>query len=657
MLIVSREEEDYVRVFPVDKVLGQFRRAIGDDIAAELSKELFRLSQLQKLNLEGNRIRDAGAAALSKGLAKLSQLQHLSLGANHIGPIGAAELSKGLAGLSLLQHLDLASNCVGDVGATELSKCLGGLLHLQHLSLARNKIRDAGVSELSKVLEVLLQLQHLSLGENQIGDAGAAELSKGLAGLSLLHHLSLVHNIISDDGAAELSKVLAGLSKLQHLDLGENQIGDAGAAQLSKGLAGLTQLQHLDLFDNIITSNGAVELSKGLAGLSLLQKLDLGVDPQDVQWDQPVPAEVLSQGWIAVISFLKQLGDQTAGRVSDIRVYLAGDSLQGKTSLRLALTDSRGLTGTIAVDDRTIAVDQGTWVTERFTVHFWDLAGQEAYRAAHSFITSGDRSIYLLVYSPSEYSSAQEIFEKCLLPWLNLMYSVSPGARVLLVSTHLETPGPRFTAGAWKQHVIAIADSLMKLVVSCVERLGQICQREIKFLTERREMLEQAQSSQQSADSDDTACCSKRRRIVSSDSTPNGDLRPSHEVFKSELQAIDDRLRIIQDRNSGGPMKIHFLHDHVILLDSVQGDGSSVLQLADTLKTLIPALPFMNDVVPEGWRQLLEKCKSLSSVNKMLLTVPLTELHPQTLGLSEQSVLEGLKFWDALGFVRFYQGA
>mmetsp|Transcript_80920 Transcript_80920/g.217018 ORF Transcript_80920/g.217018 Transcript_80920/m.217018 type:complete len:137 (-) Transcript_80920:756-1166(-) len=56
-----------------------FRRAIGDDIAAELSKELFRLSQLQKLNLEGNRIRDAGAAALSKGLAKLSQLQHLSL--------------------------------------------------------------------------------------------------------------------------------------------------------------------------------------------------------------------------------------------------------------------------------------------------------------------------------------------------------------------------------------------------------------------------------------------------------------------------------------------------------------------------------------------------------------------------------------------------
>jgi len=256
---------------------------------------------------------------------------------------------------------------------------------------ARNKIRDAGVSELSKVLEVLLQLQHLSLGENQIGDAGAAELSKGLAGLSLLHHLSLVHNIISDDGAAELSKVLAGLSKLQHLDLGENQIGDAGAAQLSKGLAGLTQLQHLDLFDNIITSNGAVELSKGLAGLSLLQKLDLGVDPQDVQWDQPVPAEVLSQGWIAVISFLKQLGDQTAGRVSDIRVYLAGDSLQGKTSLRLALTDSRGLTGTIAVDDRTIAVDQGTWVTERFTVHFWDLAGQEAYRASHSFITSGDR--------------------------------------------------------------------------------------------------------------------------------------------------------------------------------------------------------------------------------------------------------------------------
>mmetsp|Transcript_80919 Transcript_80919/g.217016 ORF Transcript_80919/g.217016 Transcript_80919/m.217016 type:complete len:88 (-) Transcript_80919:756-1019(-) len=65
--------------FLCDKVLGQFRRAIGDDIAAELSKELFRLSQLQKLNLEGNRIRDAGAAALSKGLAKLSQLQHLSL--------------------------------------------------------------------------------------------------------------------------------------------------------------------------------------------------------------------------------------------------------------------------------------------------------------------------------------------------------------------------------------------------------------------------------------------------------------------------------------------------------------------------------------------------------------------------------------------------
>mmetsp|Transcript_71377 Transcript_71377/g.190631 ORF Transcript_71377/g.190631 Transcript_71377/m.190631 type:complete len:1308 (-) Transcript_71377:342-4265(-) len=604
-----------------------------------------------------NDIGAAGAVEFGKGLAGLTQLHRFSLGENHIGDVGAAGLVKGLAMLVQLQRLDLGDNQIGDAGASALGKSLKRLTQLQHLNLQENKIGDAGAVELGNGFARLEQLQHLDLGRNQIEDAGAAALGKNLVMLTQLHRLCLEHNLICDAGASALGKSLVMLTQLQHLNLQENKIGDAGAVELGNGFARLAQLKRLSLGGNHIQGPGAAELAKGLTRLDHLQRLDLDTKPQDARGHLRVPAEVESKGWMAVIKFLKKLEDQNAGNMSVIRVILAGDSQQGKTSLRLALTDPRGLTHPIAVDNRTIAVDEGTWNAGSFTVHFWDLAGQEAYRAAQSIIASGDRSIYLLVYSPLVHLTAEVIFQQCLMPWLNLMYSVSPGARVYLVSTHLETPGQGYSASCWKQHVSQIADQVMARVMSTVKVLEGLCQKEIHSLTKKKELLQHCQTGfQMSSDASD----SKRRRIGSGHRTSASSepyySKPGPANNCSEIQAVNDRLQIIQDA-SGGPKKFQILTKEVVLLDSVEGDGSSVLMFAEQLRTLIPSLPFMNYPIPKGWERLLEECKSLSTLRKQkLLANPLMELRPRDWGLSEESASDGLRFWNDLGFVRFYKG-
>jgi hypothetical protein len=146
------------------------------------------LTNLERLSLEFNRIRDISP------LAALKRLSHLSLNDNRLSDISA------LAGLKRLKNLALHHNSI------EIIDALAGLTNLDDLNLWGNHISDISP------LEGLGRLEQLNLGANDIGDISA------LAGLTNLKWLGLRYNKIRD------ISVLEGLTSLESVDLEYNHL-------------------------------------------------------------------------------------------------------------------------------------------------------------------------------------------------------------------------------------------------------------------------------------------------------------------------------------------------------------------------------------------------------------------------------------------------
>ena len=171
-------------------------------------QEMLILSQstrIKHLNLESNRIRDAGAQALASG--NLAALTSLVLGYNSIGAAGAQALASG--NLAALTSLVLGYNSIGDAGAQALAS--GNLSALTSLVLGFNSIGAAGAHALAS--GNLSALTSLVLYNNSIGAAGAQALASG--NLSALTSLDLRRNNIEAEG----KKALRAWSKKKFIEL------------------------------------------------------------------------------------------------------------------------------------------------------------------------------------------------------------------------------------------------------------------------------------------------------------------------------------------------------------------------------------------------------------------------------------------------------
>ncbi len=61
-----------------------------------------------------------------------------------------------------------------------------------------------------------------------------------------------------------------------------------------------------------------------------------------------------------------------------------------------------------------------------------------------------------------------QVVKEALLPWLHLVHSVTPGAAVLLVCSHAESP-PADVEDAkwWREYVLDMAQKIYKKVLLC----------------------------------------------------------------------------------------------------------------------------------------------------------------------------------------------
>lgn len=101
-----------------------------------------------------------------------------------------------------------------------------------------------------------------------------------------------------------------------------------------------------------------------------------------------VPEEVLEQGWLEALKYVRRLKEQGRFECYTVRVQLMGGGTSGKTSVIQALQRG-GVTDAIEEDDRTVGINLvEIKLGERVKAVVYDMAGQQDYDIVHSAFIS-----------------------------------------------------------------------------------------------------------------------------------------------------------------------------------------------------------------------------------------------------------------------------
>ena len=147
-----------------------------------------------------------------------------------------------------------------------------------------------------------------------------------------------------------------------------------------------------------------------------------------------IPNEVFNRGSEAIDIYFNEI-EKSQNRIYRSRICVVGPSGWGKTSLVKSLIS--GVPEQVPEDNRTIGIDQFQWNfnivkenidlneastiesnvlneirnTEYHQVSFWDFAGQDMYKGAHSIFFSSSRTLFLICVNLQVYEKILRIIE------------------------------------------------------------------------------------------------------------------------------------------------------------------------------------------------------------------------------------------------------
>ena len=251
------------------------------DIGAEGGKALASaLSEgsavLNKIVLDGNKIKDEGAIALGEALKSNKTLKELALSSCGIGAEGAKALASALSeGSAVLKNVDVSYNYIQGEGAQQLAAAALGSASLEVLS-------KVPIKEIREDKHTELQLSDRGLGPTEC--LVLADLLKGSA---VLNKIVLSSNSIQDQGAIALGEALKSNKTLKELRLANCNIGAAGGKAIGEALQmGIAVLTTLNLSSNqiggywhgskvVYTPEGPLAIAEGLRFNAVLKRIDL----------------------------------------------------------------------------------------------------------------------------------------------------------------------------------------------------------------------------------------------------------------------------------------------------------------------------------------------------------------------------------------------
>lgn len=209
------------------------------DISLIFGKEIT-LKSLTSLDVSGNRISAFRGFPVMAKYIETSNLTRLILDYNPIRNNGCLHLANVLCKNTTLVVLSLSRSLIGDLGAEYLAYGLENNSTLTYLDIQRNSISNAGLIALSKALNKNQTLYYLDLKRNHIGDNGVIEFSK--VKNTTLTSIDLSHNNITSKGVSALGASVHNFSSVCEIFLTNNPIGDFGLSDLSKNLKNIETL-------------------------------------------------------------------------------------------------------------------------------------------------------------------------------------------------------------------------------------------------------------------------------------------------------------------------------------------------------------------------------------------------------------------------------
>jgi Ran GTPase-activating protein (RanGAP) involved in mRNA processing and transport len=228
-LIVSDTQDLAIPVL-LDSKLGipltlnaSFNRMGGQAVTA-LTQTVKKIDQtFRAVNLNKNRLGDAGIVVLASNLAEHPTLQALHLQHNRFTARGAKALAQLILNLPHLQVLDVSFNPIADAGISVLSTGLQARgTTLRELYLRHTEISTNGTQTLVDLFKTLPHLEQLDLRDNQL-QGGIAAVTRAVSRHQRLYRLQL------DDNRVQPADVKAALSHLNvnrsllHLSISEQK--------------------------------------------------------------------------------------------------------------------------------------------------------------------------------------------------------------------------------------------------------------------------------------------------------------------------------------------------------------------------------------------------------------------------------------------------
>lgn len=236
--------------FDQAKITGAFLKALKDDGPWRRWKAL----RLWTCGLNASALK-------ALGVAGLSSLEQLNLEQNRLGEAGLKGLAKA-PGLPALTGLHLGANDL-DASAAQALAATDWFGRLTWLNLASNKLYDVGMAQLTA--SGLPALRTLDLSLNQVGQSTAA----WAAGLPAVETLRLGNTNATDEGVEALVERLPALREL-HLDA--TGVGDRGALAIA---ASGHPWRALALRSTAITGEGLGAILRSPAAAEI-ERLELG---------------------------------------------------------------------------------------------------------------------------------------------------------------------------------------------------------------------------------------------------------------------------------------------------------------------------------------------------------------------------------------------
>ena len=225
----------------------------------------------------------------------------------------------------------------------------------------------------------------------------------------------------------------------------------------------------------------------------------------------------------------------------------------------------------------------------------------------------------MIVYSPEEKNVKENVRE-----WVQLIAAKSPGARIVLVSTHSKS---------------------VKLEGSSVEKLAKEVEQEVQA---EIKVVNTGTKEEASRLEKKIEAFKERERAATDDN--------ERQQLLKELEAEKERLRSLTESEDGKKTmkEVSLLSGQVWCVDSVEGDG--VVELREVLKKEIGELPFVGELVPAQWvrvkKTVEDKYREIAGkqlVSKQELISCLDLEREEWKGMDEKGAWEAVEFYELLG--------